>query len=191
MDPRVRPPFPDPPAFYKLYANFGTSDAPVEPYGVPPLPPPKPPTGTEYKIFGQVYSTEAVVPRLEDQSEVRVLSTTDNGDLTQELQNLTRALLANFLELTKVLVANPAEYDAKVRDIRDILVNIHYRVNAFRPHQARETLLCLMQDQKQRKEATIQHIEKVFAEVSAVLADVRATLGDAMPMDTDPVYSFS
>lgn len=64
---------------------------------------------------------------------------------------------------------------------------MHYTVNSFRPHQARETVVCLLHDQRQRKDAASTELDRyavvdrlvhitcsVFESLSASLAGVRA-----------------
>jgi mediator of RNA polymerase II transcription subunit 7 len=81
-------------------------------------------------------------------------------DPTLTLQALNRSLFAKYEELLRTLVSAPTTFETQLRELRDILVNMHYLVNSFRPHQARETVLCLLRDQCQRKDATAAHLRR-------------------------------
>lgn len=52
---------------------------------------------------------------------------------------------------------NPSDYPTKWDDIRDVFLEAHQVVNEYRPHQARETLIQMMEEQirRGREEITI------------------------------------
>jgi mediator of RNA polymerase II transcription subunit 7 len=91
----------------------------------------------------------------------------------QHLLRYVRSLLLNFLELLGVLVADPTSDDAngKIKDILNLVANIHALINEYRPHQARETLILTMQDQLDRKRAEVEGIRKMKEKVAATLAE--------------------
>lgn len=46
-----------------------------------------------------------------------------------------------------------SQAEGKVNDIRDMLINFHHLINEYRPHQARESLISMMQAQLDRTRA--------------------------------------
>lgn len=46
-----------------------------------------------------------------------------------------------------------SQAETKVNDIRDMLINFHHLINEYRPHQARESLISMMQAQLDRTRA--------------------------------------
>ncbi|KAI9020217.1 MED7 protein-domain-containing protein [Phycomyces nitens] len=132
--------WPDPPAFYKRYTAENveklqkarkTGIYPETPISQPSLPdfllkslePPTPPTDS-YKIFDQTW---------------------------QELKKLNRTLIVQYLGLLDVLVNNPDEFGQRIENISTIFINMHHILNEYRPHQARETLKLLMENQVAKK----------------------------------------
>ncbi|UNI17980.1 Mediator of RNA polymerase II transcription subunit 7 [Purpureocillium takamizusanense] len=83
-------------------------------------------------------------------------------DRAFELKKLTKSLLLNFLELAGVLSRNPAHAEAKTADLRTLFINVHHVLNEYRPHQARESAIEMMQD----------HLDRTRAETLAIRTQV-------------------
>jgi mediator of RNA polymerase II transcription subunit 7 len=66
---------------------------------------------------------------------------------------MAKSLLLNFLEMIGTMSINPEQGEAKVNDLKELLINFHHVLNEYRPHQARESLILLMQDQLDKKRA--------------------------------------
>lgn len=94
----------------------------------------------------------------------------------QELRKLLKSLLLNYLELIGVLSINPDMYERKVENIRTILVNIHHLLNEYRPHQSRESLIMLLEEQLEYKRGEIREIEQVCKQVHDKLTSIQDTL---------------
>jgi len=64
---------------------------------------------------------------------------------------------------------NPEQYADKVQDLRTLFINFHHLLNEYRPHQARESLILMMQDQLDRSRAETEGIMKMKGEVEGIL----------------------
>lgn len=71
-------------------------------------------------------------------------------------------MLLNFLELMGHMSLDPRFAEDKVSDIRTLFINFHHVLNEYRPHQAREQAISLMQDR----------LDKIRAETTAINAQV-------------------
>ncbi|KAI8141613.1 mediator complex, subunit Med7 [Fennellomyces sp. T-0311] len=132
------------------------------------LEPPPPPTDS-YTIFDQRWQ---VHEQLQPLSELGVKQLFPSGpigndyakrrdhlfltvailkDRIQELKKLNRTLIVQFLDLLDVLVNDPDQYGERIENISTIFINMHHILNEYRPHQARETLRLLMENQIAKK----------------------------------------
>lgn len=89
-------------------------------------------------------------------------------------------MLLSFLELVGVLGIAPAEdFPAKTDDLQNILFNMHHLINTYRPHQAREQLCIVMEEQLERVRreteeslAAVERANEVVKEVERVGKEV-------------------
>lgn len=88
------------------------------------------------------------------------------------LKRLAKSLLLNFLELIGILSTNPQHQADKVQDIRTMFINFHHLLNEYRPHQARESLILMMEDQLSHIRAETRAILEAKAETERVLASL-------------------
>lgn len=112
------------------------------------------------------------LPTLEEQG---IINLPDRGppssredkhfDRAFELKKLAKSLLLNFLELVGTLGRTPGDADAKIQDLRTLFINTHHILNEYRPHQARESAIEMMQD----------HLDRTRAETVAIRAQVDKT----------------
>ncbi|KAH6609960.1 med7-member of rna polymerase ii transcriptional regulation mediator complex [Trichoderma cornu-damae] len=109
------------------------------------------------------------LPTLEEQGIENLPATgSSNGkdakhyDRAFELKRLAKSLLLNFLELAGIMSRNPADAEAKIKDLRTIFINIHHILNEYRPHQARESAIEMMQD----------HLDRTRTETAAIRTQV-------------------
>ncbi|KAI1760031.1 MED7-domain-containing protein [Hypoxylon sp. FL1150] len=130
------------------------------PHGLRDLQPPLEPANGEWKVFGDTYRIEDELPRLEDMQIRRLFPNPEDRDRDGKhfdraliLKRLAKSLLLNFLELMGLLAINPGAAEGKVNDMRDMLINFHHLINEYRPHQARESLISMMQAQLDRTRA--------------------------------------
>ncbi|KAM0454805.1 hypothetical protein ACHAPV_008178 [Trichoderma viride] len=132
-------------------------------------PPPEPADG-RWRVFGDQYMLDDKLPTLEEQGIDNLPATgssaTDKDakhyDRAFELKRLAKSLLLNFLELTGVMARSPADAEAKIKDLRTIFINMHHILNEYRPHQARESAIEMMQD----------HLDRTRTETAAIRTQV-------------------
>lgn len=85
------------------------------------------------------------------------------------LMKISKSLLLNFLEFVGILSVSPEQYQAKVEDLRNLFINAHHLLNLYRPHQARESLIMMMEEQLERSKDEIKQMDKVKADIEALL----------------------
>lgn len=54
-------------------------------------------------------------------------------------------------------------------DLRTLFINFHHLLNEYRPHQARESLILMMQDQLENSRAETEGIMKMKEKVEGIL----------------------
>lgn len=64
---------------------------------------------------------------------------------------------------------NNKQVEDKISDIRDLFINFHHLINEYRPHQARESLIAMMQAQLDRTRAETDAIRDAKEKVERVL----------------------
>ncbi|KAJ4160300.1 Mediator of RNA polymerase II transcription subunit 7 [Fusarium falciforme] len=181
--------FPNPPPFWKDFtpenlsriealrtAHLGQHEGEPLTVRVPDVPedlinlqPPAEPADGRWRVFGDQYMLDDKLPTLEEQGIINLPSTTpsDSKDVKHfdrafELKRLAKSLLLNFLELTGTLAQNPEQAEAKVQDLRTLFINFHHILNEYRPHQARESVIALMQE----------HLDRTRTETMAIRTQV-------------------
>ncbi|KAI1387942.1 MED7-domain-containing protein [Hypoxylon trugodes] len=130
------------------------------PRGLRNLQPPLEPVDGVWRVFGDTYRLNDELPRLEDMNIRRLFPNPEDRDRDGKhfdraliLKRLAKSLLLNFLELMGLMAINPEAAEAKTSDLRDLFINFHHLINEYRPHQARESLISMMQAQLDRTRA--------------------------------------
>ncbi|KAI8368592.1 mediator complex, subunit Med7 [Choanephora cucurbitarum] len=156
----ARSAWPDPPTYYKRYTTENlellkqaqktddyesTLDFPLK-----QLEPPLPPTD-DYSVFDQKWQIQDRLPTLEELQVKQLYPENQDIDRVKELKKLNRSLITQFLQLLDVLVEKPEEFGKHIENISHLFINMHHILNAYRPHQARETLRLLMENQLTKK----------------------------------------
>ncbi|KAJ5133117.1 hypothetical protein N7526_004482 [Penicillium atrosanguineum] len=90
------------------------------------------------------------------------------------LLKISKSLLLNFLEFVGVLSVSPEQFESKVEDMRNLFINAHHLLNLYRPHQARESLIMMMEEQLHRTKDEIEQMDKVKADIESVLDQLEA-----------------
>ncbi|KAI0888239.1 MED7-domain-containing protein [Annulohypoxylon maeteangense] len=124
------------------------------PRGLRNLQPPQEPADGVWRVFGDTYRLNDELPRLEESNIRRLFPNPEERDQDGKhfdraliLKKLAKSLLLNFLELVGLLAIDPEAAEKKTNDIRDLFINFHHLINEYRPHQARESLISMMQAQ--------------------------------------------
>ncbi|XP_047339694.1 mediator of RNA polymerase II transcription subunit 7a-like isoform X2 [Impatiens glandulifera] len=144
--------YPPPPPYYRLYKDYAQNPKSA--------PEPPPPIEGTYVLFGANYNTDYVLPSLEEQGVRQLYPKGHNIDFKHELRTLNRELQLNMLELADVLIERPSQYARRVEDISLIFKNLHHLLNSLRPHQARATLIHILEMQIQRRKQAVEDIKK-------------------------------
>ncbi|KAF7845725.1 hypothetical protein BT93_L0970 [Corymbia citriodora subsp. variegata] len=193
--------FPTPPPYYKQFtkenvtrirqirkeaaANRAQSEVADEPSGIDisSLPaelqylvPPEPPADGRYKSFGGQYDlaqpaqslSAAGIPELYPVE----IADQQHFDPTAHLQSLTRSILLNFLELVGTLSVNPTQGPPKVEDLQNLFYNVHDLINRYRPHQARESLILMMEEQADKIKDDIRRVNEAKEKMETLLKGV-------------------
>ncbi|KAH3898683.1 related to Mediator of RNA polymerase II transcription subunit 7 [Saccharomycodes ludwigii] len=138
------------------------------------IPPPLPEDG-RYRSFGNIWQLKDELPDLKQVGIPQLYKNNDTQDYTdkiKQLKILVKSLLLNFLELTGLLSLDPSQYEKKLEHIRIILINIHHLLNEYRPHQTRESLIMLLEDQLAFKRKEINNIKLVCKQVEEKLKEI-------------------
>ncbi|KAJ4335720.1 Mediator of RNA polymerase II transcription subunit 7 [Ascochyta clinopodiicola] len=98
-------------------------------------------------------------------------STEANIDRQQYLNRFNRSIIIEYISLLGVVALNPTSEhkDKKLKQILTLVCNMHALINEYRPHQARETLISIMEEQVRRKKAEVQGVKDMRGKVESVL----------------------
>jgi mediator of RNA polymerase II transcription subunit 7 len=121
--------------------------------------------------YEQLYPTSSTSSSSSSQSSL---------DRQQYLLRFIRSILLNYLELLGIVATNPKseDKDEKLKDILTLVANVHALVNEYRPHQARETLIGIMEDQLERKKAEVEGVRRMGEKVRETLRDFESNAPD-------------
>ncbi|KAK6437239.1 Mediator of RNA polymerase II transcription subunit 7 [Oleoguttula sp. CCFEE 5521] len=134
------------------------------------LVPPSPPVGGKARAFNTEVGLDIPQQTLADYNiESLVHDTPEIRSNPQPyLISLARSMLTTFLALTGVLSEDPTQYAEKVEDLRVLLHNMHELINQYRPHQARETLILMMEERVERLRGEIRDIGEARVKVEGM-----------------------
>ncbi|EFJ24409.1 hypothetical protein SELMODRAFT_174496 [Selaginella moellendorffii] len=156
--------YPPPPPYYTLYKDPASA------------PSPPPPLQGTYSVFGNTYTTDDTLPSLEEVGLRQLYPIGPNIDYKKELKALNRELVLQMMELADVLVERPSQYARRVEDMGLILRNMHHLLNSLRPHQARATLIRILETQVQRRKQAVEEVHKRRNEARSLLQESTAAL---------------
>lgn len=187
-------PFPAPPPSYKHFTkqnisrirqlskeagatqSNGNAVAGLDILSLPPelryLVPPSLPSEGKYRTFGVDIDLHAPDATLATAGIEQLYPSDASVTLNPQphLLALTRSLLTTFLSLVGILSENPTEYYAeRVESLQTIMYNVHDLINQYRPHQARESLLLMMEERIEKMRDEIQRISQAKSKVEEVV----------------------
>ncbi|RAH43650.1 mediator complex subunit MED7 [Aspergillus brunneoviolaceus CBS 621.78] len=152
------------------------------------LVPPAIPTSGHYSVFGELQSLSTALPSLQEQGITQLYPSTPPAETDEQepsqptrplnhayyLLKISKSLLLNFLEFVGILSVAPEQFEAKVEDLRNLFINAHHLLNLYRPHQARESLIMMMEEQLNRTKQEVEEMDKLKAEITGVLERLEA-----------------
>jgi len=152
---------------------------PVRYYGskVPPAPPV---SGEAYNLFGETYSVAAVTPTLAESK--RPVLYNENGAPAKELRKLNRRLLELFVSLTRRIGdLEPAESQAIVQAIEDVMINMQHIINVLRPTRARQDIRDLLERQTALRKKQTKDLQEASQQVRSNVAKALRELAIKTP----------
>jgi mediator of RNA polymerase II transcription subunit 7 len=133
--------------------------------------PPAPPPDGKFSVFGDTIDLVAPEATLADGGIEQLYPADASVRLNPQphLIGLARSLLTTFLGLTGILSQNPELYEERVTDLQTIMYNLHDLINQYRPHQARESLIFMMEERVEGMKEEIRRIEEGKERVAKLL----------------------
>ncbi|KAI9864163.1 MAG: Mediator of RNA polymerase II transcription subunit 7 [Vezdaea acicularis] len=130
----------------------------------------EPPQTLSSQGLSQLYP--APPPSPSPSSSPTTSTTTPSHHRAAALKTLTKSLLLSYLELLSLLSTNPAHYTDKLDHLRTLFVNCHFLINEYRPHQARESLIVLMEEAVRRGREEVAGVKEARERVARVVAGI-------------------
>ncbi|ELU01387.1 hypothetical protein CAPTEDRAFT_181064 [Capitella teleta] len=147
-------------------------------------PKPPPPIKDQYSMFGVTFhADDQIIRPLESQNLRRLYP--QNYDHKRELKKLNHSILVNFLDLLDILIKSPdsPKRPEKIDDLTLLFIHMHHLINEFRPHQARETLRVMMDEQRTQRLDTAQRFRRQVNRAQDLLKNALAKLPDDAMLD--------
>lgn len=99
-----------------------------------------------------------------------------------------RSIIMSYIELLGIVAQDPMSpaREEKLKHIMTLVLNMHALINEYRPHQARETLLRVLEEQVDRKRAEVEGVRKMGARVKEVLEGFERGVEEAKEREEEP-----
>ncbi|CAG8600438.1 718_t:CDS:2 [Ambispora gerdemannii] len=185
---------PDPPTFYTRYTDTNLKllekiksykgskkealnefkDELPQDFDITELEPPRPIVEGSYNVFGLTWQVVSVNATL-DENTPRLYPEGD-FDRQTELKKLNKRLCRKFIALLGSLSAEPFDESKPTtisKDLQDTFMNIKQLLNEYRPHQARETLKLIMENQLNERKRATQEVKKRCSQLKDLLSMVK------------------
>ncbi len=81
-------------------------------------------------------------------------------------------MLTTYLSLIGTLSLNPELFGDRVDDLQTICYNMHDLINQYRPHQARETLVLLMEERVEGMREEVRRVREGRERVESVMREL-------------------
>ena len=94
--------------------------------------------------------------------------------------------MVNFLDLIDILIKAPdsPKRTEKLEDLNLLFIHMHHLINEYRPHQARETLRVMMEQQKQQRTEIGERFKKHLDRVRELIHTSVQNLSDDYSFDS-------
>lgn len=181
--PVMAAPFPTPPPFWKHFTKQNVARAkqlrdnePIDKDdNLRYLIPPEPPADGKYSSFGQTIDLHAPPASLESAGIEQLYPAHSDVHLNPQPQliSLMRSAVTTFISIPGTLSQNPELYEEGVADLQTIFYNIHDLINQYRPHQARESLLLLMEERVEKMKAETRAIDESKEKMTRLMLELR------------------
>ncbi|GAB7338103.1 hypothetical protein MBLNU457_4465t1 [Dothideomycetes sp. NU457] len=189
--------FPTPPPYYKSFTKenvqrlrklqkesgasseiFDIIDRQSLPQALRNLVPPEPPADGRFKSFGVQYDLNEPTQSLSAAGIQQLYPDPPKDeevqpDPTPHMLTITRSILLNFLELVGVLSVNPTQYGDKIEHLQTLFYNVHDLINQYRPHQARESLILMMEEQVDKIRNEIRSVNESKEKMQNLLKTIQ------------------
>ena len=136
-------------------------------------------------MFGTSFSADdAIIRPLESQNLKRLYP--HNYDPKKELKKLNHSIFVSFLDLLDILIKSPSSHkrQEKIDDLTLLFINMHHLINEFRPHQARETLRVMLEQQRTQRLETAERFQKHLESVQALVQSAVQKLPEDSDLDS-------
>ena len=137
--------------------------------------PPPPPADNQWRTFGVTHQFDAPEQSLEDDGTEQLYPDSDEVKQSPQpyLIALARSMLTTFLALTGILSENPELYEEQVTNLKTLVQNMHSLINQYRPHQARETLILMMEERVEKLRAEVKAIGEAGEKVDVMMRQLK------------------
>jgi len=153
--------------------------------------PPAPPTDGTFKAFGAHLALNAPSATLADLGIERLYPDHPSVYLNPQyhLISLARSQLTTYLTLVGAMSQDAESWPPFAADLETITYNMHDLINRYRPHQARETVILMMEERIERMKDEIKQIREGREKVEGLMKGLQDGGGDGGPqgMETDDV----
>ena len=96
-------------------------------------------------------------------------------------------MLVKYLQLTKILVQSPSDCEEKVRELKAAMMNFQFLLNQYRPHEARETIITMLEKQLERRKEVLALLKERITAADAEIADAKSRLSKQIArIDLEP-----
>ncbi|KAF4543183.1 RNA polymerase ii mediator complex protein [Lasiodiplodia theobromae] len=167
---------------------------------VPPelryLQPPEPPANGKYRSFGDAYDINTALTSLRsmgveqlypsppsspspeqragdggsNRQQQQVIHSQWTLDRASYIKKMTQSLMLNYLEMLGVLSVDPARWQEKYEHMQTLLFNAHHLINEYRPHQARASLITMLEEQLAKRREEVEGVRRMREKIEGVLA---------------------
>ncbi|RMZ20802.1 hypothetical protein D0859_15196 [Hortaea werneckii] len=148
-------------------------------YLIPPTPPDTTTPNNPPKAFTQTLNLTPSPPTLADLS-IDPLHPTHPSVLSNpqpHLLALSRSLLTTFLHLVGAQSQNAEAWEESTRHLERIVGSMHELINAYRPHQARESLILEMEGRVRGMRGEVERIREGKGRVEGLLGGLGGAEG--------------